>query len=498
MTQPHNENQLKYTKTKRRILSFLPALVLFAVLAVMFVSAGAAVDDIGSSLPKKAGDYRLTHDIILTTAWKVPTGGTTELDLNGFTIKLLKGKAGSVIVVPEGASLKISDESVRKTGKIMGGNTSGYIIDLDGDGILDPNGDIMGDGIGGGVYVNGGDFDLLGGTITENFANLGGGVAVANGGSFEFMGGAITNNIAAEFGGGVYIKDGSIDVFNGTIKGNIGKYSGGGMFSKNGLIRFFNGSIQENSANLGGGVGIELGTFEMTTGYITANSAVMGGGIFLEDGNVKIEDGYIHQNTASDEGGAVAVNSSGSFIISGGLVTDNLANDRGAGVMLMKNSKFTVEGGVIERNFITDPYTESNVYISTGNKIIMSGSERFKEGSIIGITTEEKPVEKKPVEFAESYVVNYSRNFTADEPIYHVVRTKLNTLNLEYTPVVETQTPVITNTTNTTTNSNSTNSTTTPTPIQTPTDTDVSTPLPILGFIIGGCVVAGFAVRRRR
>jgi hypothetical protein len=79
-----------------------------------------------------------------------------------------------------------------------------------------------------GVFVDGGEFILQAGSITENSGGSisNGGVWVENG-IFRMMGGEITKNSHAydSYNGGVWVKSGTIYLYKGNISGNTSKRS---------------------------------------------------------------------------------------------------------------------------------------------------------------------------------------------------------------------------------------------------------------------------------
>ena len=98
-------------------------------------------------------------------------------------------------------------------------------------------------GYGGGVYLNGGFGYMYGGSITDNSAKDGGGVAIRTAsfndpdsqnsriaGYFYMYGGTITGNTATN-GGGVAVKDTtSFRTFGGNVTGNTATANGGGVY----------------------------------------------------------------------------------------------------------------------------------------------------------------------------------------------------------------------------------------------------------------------------
>ncbi|MCI8828890.1 MAG: hypothetical protein HFE98_08575 [Ruminiclostridium sp.] len=173
---------------------------------------------------------------------------------------------------------------------------------------------------GGGVYVNGGTFNMTGGTITKNstgdletkavidgtkterddYVGRGGGVAVMNGGTFNLSGNATISDNKAGEAGGVMIgqttkksdknesnnADSVFTMTGGTVDGNVAyKGEGGGIYIK-GEGHISAGQITNNTTNTttelgGGGIYVEnSGTLDLVNAIITANTAAnFGGGI---------------------------------------------------------------------------------------------------------------------------------------------------------------------------------------------------------------------------
>ena len=147
-------------------------------------------------LPDKAGDFKLTCDVLLRTTWTAPTG-RVRLHLNGHTISLNAG-SGSVLQIPSDATLELYDLE----------NNSGVITR--GKGRSE-----SGASTGGGVFVRGA-FHMFGGRILGNSATSGGGVYVDSEGVFRMRGGEITGNtVSTGFGGGVFVR-GTMEV-SGTV-----------------------------------------------------------------------------------------------------------------------------------------------------------------------------------------------------------------------------------------------------------------------------------------
>jgi len=230
------------------------------------------------------------------------------------------------------------------------------------------NNDTEGDGRGGGVYVDGGTFDMYGGEIVNNKANQGAGVFMS-GGTFNMESGSITQNKANQ----------------GTIGDN--RSSGGGVFVAFEAIFYLKGgAISHNESHLGGGGGIYVSgsTVEIHDGsLITENIAKVdtasGGGMFISGVTsvVTMYGGDITKNTANNGGGVFFA--MGTFNMYGGTIggseeNANSANNAGGGVAFYVDTTgaFVVGGtAVISSNIATDPMKGNNVFLQQNAQQIM-------------------------------------------------------------------------------------------------------------------------------
>ena len=193
------------------------------------------------------GTYYLTESVTISGKWS-PTG-EVKLCLNGKTI------SGS-ITVGTGATLTLTD--CTNKGRIQGNNNST------------------------GVTVNGGTFNMYGGTITD-----GGGVYVGEKCSFTMDGGNITGNTAtAGNGGGIYIhnlatkaeiSNALITNNKATATGNVSFGLGGGIYSQKNLT-VNNSAITGNEATYYGGGICGAGSITLNSTVVTGNKSTKGNG----------------------------------------------------------------------------------------------------------------------------------------------------------------------------------------------------------------------------
>ena len=203
-----------------------------------------------------AGNYYLTKDVEINGTWQAPNG--VNLCLNGYGI-IETGDVDAIKV--NGNTFTLCD--CVGTGEITHaeGKTGSGVYVINGTFIMH-GGSITGNTVetkGGGVTVEGGTFNMYGGTISGNTSTMNGGGVYVNSSTFTMTGSAciahnkVTGNSSR--GGGVCVwNSANFDMNGGTISDNSG-YNGGGVYVGNGTkFTMTNGTITKNTANYGGGV----------------------------------------------------------------------------------------------------------------------------------------------------------------------------------------------------------------------------------------------------
>ena len=364
----------------------------------------------------KAGNYYLTGNVTLTTAW-TPTDGVV-LCLNGYSITA-NANVDTIIVKSDRTFTLTDCEPAGKEGKITHGfnvetNKTHYFSGVVVSGTFNMyGGSITGNNqsgkavAGGGVYVGeGGIFNMYGGKITDNISSSGGGVGVS--GTFNMYGGTISGNTAdgteTHGGGGVSVGSSSTFTMNGgTISGNNAGSGGGVYVSNSGAFTMNGGSITGNTAkNNGGGVFMyKKTTFTMENGTITGNNAGSGGGVcVVSNVTFNMKDGTISGNNATRNGGGVCGATDATFTFNG---TVNITGNCKGGTLNDETGKYT---GGIKNNVHLFP--EQNITIGAG----------LTNDARIGITTTDKPMENFQAQFATdatNTALNYAAIFIPDE-----------------------------------------------------------------------------------
>ena len=270
---------------------------------------------------KSSGNYYLTDNVTLDETWNCNI--SVNLCLNGKTIT---GAAGvEAIRVAKGTTLTITD-CQNEVGKIT------HAKDDIGRGIMSLgtlilyNGEItknqIAKGSGAGVYVDGGNFYMYKGSISDNKVTIngnGGGVYAKDSTNFVISGGSIDSNHAPSSGGGIY--------YESTISKSV--------------------------------------KFNISGGNIVRNTAVTGNG-----GGIWLKSAYGNMR----------------FTMSGGRISNNVASKNGGGVYISEPyyGKFTVSSTAqITDN--AGNGNDNNVYLPSG-KTILIGANGLSSSAKIGVT----------------------------------------------------------------------------------------------------------------
>ena len=324
----------------------------------------------------REGNYYLTQDVTLTSAWTCQRN--VNLCLNGHSItRTAKGYYdqngnNAVIIIKSNVDFTLTD--CKGTGTIT------HQEGVSGEGVYNDGRFFMYNGIisgnNGGVK-NPGMFFMYGGRITSNHADNGGGVYNNNPGKFFMYGGTITTNNAGS-GGGVYVSvNCSFDMYGGTITGNNTNSGGGGVYNNAGRFTMSGGKINNNTSNKGGGVY-----------YISTVPFKMSG-------------------------------------------TAEIIDNKGGGVFVGQYHKITLSGAVkIIGNTVED--RTNNLYLRTEAIVTV---ESLEEGANIGVTTEDKPTEKSSVIIADNAAS--ASYFSSDNSDYVTDIDENKKLVLKKKPAVE-------------------------------------------------------------
>jgi len=285
-----------------------------------------------------------------------------EITLTGTPGDVLRlNNPGFMFALGRNVTLTLKDVELRgianNTSALVGVGAYSTLVMMDGariTGNVNTNNNMQDDmSFGGGVLVSGrASFVMRGGAIDHNEARVGGGLV--NGGDFTMYDGMISDNVARVQGGGVrLIGTGNANMFGGTVSRNTTPDLAAGVLAdQSATFTMHGGDISDNTAGRVGGGVTAFGTFVMESGNISGNTAAEdgggvavapGGGIFIMRG------GVIADNTAAEwDGGGVA--NGNIFTMYDGVVSGNNAGNEGGGVFVAWHSTFDMRGGRISGN----------------------------------------------------------------------------------------------------------------------------------------------------
>ena len=306
---------------------------------------------------------------------------TTEITTPSYGFTFYNAK--NVVLCLNGHSITGPDENVPVI-TVEAGKTF-TLCDCGGEGqIIQQTASTNSGGNKGGVKVDGGTFNLYGGTITKETGDSQYTIGVdVSSGTFNMYGGAISGNYTAGNGGGVHVESGGVfELYGGSITNNlaVGYYPvGGGVKVDGGTFNMHDGSITNNNAGAtgckGGGVCVDNGgTFNMSGGSISGNNAATtthsasgkGGGVYVADGTFNMTGGTICGNTANNS--ATSGNGGGVYVESGTFTVSGNANISG-------NKAGATSAAATEAN---------NVYLAGSSQTIKVGGN-LNDGARIGV-----------------------------------------------------------------------------------------------------------------
>ena len=365
----------------------------------VFVSVGATFTMGGGTI---SGNTAITQ------------GGTGTKAMGGGVC--VSGDGGVSKFIMEGNSPKITGNEVKTAGSgsnlsTIGGGVcvcDGAIFEMKA-GSIENNKALEGDKqyfghTGGGVCVgdsvdggtSGATFTMKGGTISDNEAGYGGGVAVTSNSSFKMSGddSKISGNKASYedsshkkqgSGGGVSVLYGTLDMTGGVINGNEAGYGGGihgnARGSNNGeIIVSGNSTISNNIADSGGGITSEyklsIKEHDSKTPTIKENKAnSICGGIYLRYDNIlSFTGGTVTGNTApSGLGKGMYLETKRTKVEMSGSATVDKNNDVHLGGSNSSNYAYiTVTGALTEPHAATLTMRSDSGY-TEGREVVKGG-----------------------------------------------------------------------------------------------------------------------------
>ena len=237
------------------------------------------------------GDVGITAAITIKGDVTFTGGGTlNRMSTSGNLIKVESGSLTLGNVTIDGNDVIISDSGAAAAINMAGGT----VIMNDGAKITNHK---RTSGYGPAVYMTGGNFKMMGGTISGCESRNYGGAIYLDGGRFEMKGGTVENNkttlSSAGYGGGAfYVREASLIIDDGLVQNNSSN-SGGAIYNTSFGTTIINGGVIKGNTAVGDSPsGSAIFHSCKTTGEATLQ---IGGNANINVGN----DIYLMSNTSA-------------------------------------------------------------------------------------------------------------------------------------------------------------------------------------------------------
>jgi hypothetical protein len=340
-------------------------------------------------------------------------GDVVQLGTNGSLFTVGKATGGSPQVLILKSKLTLKGTSTNDASLVMLHATG--TLKMQGNAMITGNKYTAAGPYGGGVFVDGGSFDMTGNakvsdnevTATSGMAG-GGGVAISDG-TFDMSGSAVvsgnkvtassTNDGSRAQGGGIYSYGGNVTMGdNSVVTGNnttafsvtASDASGGGVFVSSSTFDMSGSAkVSDNETFIGGGMYIYNGRVTMSdSAEVSGNTTSIGSGVYLRIGSnasaaattfTMSGSAKVSGNTAFDFAGGVGINSGGEFIMGGSAKVSGNTASSGGGVGIYIG-EFTMNGGTI---YGSDAGSGLANTAETGASLYNVGTAKYGDGSDI-------------------------------------------------------------------------------------------------------------------
>ena len=219
-----------------------------------------------------------------------------------------------------------------------------------------------------GVKIIGADVKLENVNVTGNSSQGNGGGIYVEDGSVEIIGGSVSNNTAVglpdqsgiQGGGGIYAVRSDVVLKDTTVSNNTvtgANSDGGGVLVKNGSLTVTDSTISDNTApDQGGGIVAAWSGLEITDSTISGNKAAVGAGILTEDNKAAgehthtITNSKIQNNEASNIGGGMYIGTSSDMTITDSTLSGNTATNQGGAIVTYSARNVTLDHTTVKGN----------------------------------------------------------------------------------------------------------------------------------------------------
>jgi hypothetical protein len=269
------------------------------------------------------------------------------------------GSAGGGGLYATGGSVDISASMLASNRATGGGGGDGVVTCFGSYCTRSGNGGSGGEGLGGGLYVNGSALTISTSTIATNqgtggsggaygYGGSGLGAGLYNGGTLTVSNSTLSGNSATGPGGGID-SFGTLTVSNSTLSGNSA--SNGGAIWNAGTLTVSDSTLSGNTAGQNG-AGIETGGALTVMGStLSGNSAGYSGGGIYNYGTVTVSHSTLSGNSATGTYvGGGGINNYGTLTVSNSTLSGNSASYYGGGIFNNFFGTLTVSNSTLSGN----------------------------------------------------------------------------------------------------------------------------------------------------
>ena len=291
---------------------------------------------------------------------------------DGDTVVLNKNTSGSINIA-KWIKLNLNDHTINGDVKVdLSKKQDDAATTQDGETTVDKKVEIVDGTITGGtdsgVKIIGADVKLENVNVTGNSSQGNGGGIYVEDGSVEIIGGSVSNNTAVglpdqsgiQGGGGIYAVRSDVVLKDTTVSNNTvtgANSDGGGVLVKNGSLTVTDSTISDNTApDQGGGIVAAWSGLEITDSTISGNKAAVGAGILTEDNKAAgehthtITNSNIQNNEASNIGGGVYVGTCSDMTITDSTLSGNTATNQGGAIVAYSARNVTLDHTTVKGN----------------------------------------------------------------------------------------------------------------------------------------------------
>jgi hypothetical protein len=182
----------------------------------------------------------------------------------------------------------------------------------------------------------GSDVRIVGVTLTDGLAALGGGGFVDAGSALTLTDDVLVGNEATADGGGVYVTGGTLILDGTDVVDGVATGRGGGIAAEAGaFVGITGGAITGGTADAGAGVSGVDATIQVDGAALTGNASAHGGGAFaLAGGDLTLSDAVVSDNTA-EEGGGIQAILGATVAVTATDLTRNAATNQGGAIRFL-------------------------------------------------------------------------------------------------------------------------------------------------------------------